>query len=58
MIALAGMLVGRALAARPGSRPALRWAGPVAVVILIGSLAPAARNAVQVAHDGITDGRA
>ena len=58
MIALAGALVGRALAARPGSRSALRWAGPVAVVILIGSLAPAARNAVQVAHDGITNGRA
>jgi hypothetical protein len=49
MVVVAGAAVGRVLADSRSSR-ALRWAGPVAVIVLVVALAPAARKRAREAR--------
>ncbi|HWD74747.1 MAG TPA: hypothetical protein VG371_06375, partial [Solirubrobacteraceae bacterium] len=57
MVVVAAGAVGRLLADTPGP-VALRWLGPVAVVALLVTLAPAARSRVRTTHAEILKGRA
>jgi hypothetical protein len=50
MVVLAGGAVGRVLAYTPRHATMLRWAGPVAVLALIVSLTPYARDDVRITH--------
>jgi hypothetical protein len=57
MVVVAAGAVGRLLADTPGP-VALRWLGPVAVLVLLVTLAPAGRSRVRTAHAEILKARA
>jgi hypothetical protein len=56
MVVIAGGAVGRLLADMPGSR-ILRWLGPVAVLVLLGALAPTASTRAKTVRREIDDAR-
>ena len=56
MVAIAGGAVGRVLAGTRRSR-LVRWAGPVAVAVLVVALAPTARSRVRVTRNEIASAR-
>jgi hypothetical protein len=55
VVVLAGSAVGRVLATAGSPRAVLRWAGPVAVLILVAALAPVARHHERIVRRSLID---
>ena len=53
MVVLAGAAVGQLLSAAPQATVMVSWAAPAVVLVLVGSLVPAARTRVRAVHNQI-----
>jgi hypothetical protein len=57
VVVLAGAAVGRFLASAGSARAMLRWAGPLAVLVLLVALAPAARHHERIIRRSVLDAK-